>query len=98
MVAIAAQKEEIKTFPANQPTKTISLTLGSSNVLVNESAGGVPFAMMPKTQQQRLKIIGSVLGPPTSVSKANLISMREKVEKSGEKISFHSIIFCFTSF
>jgi hypothetical protein len=52
--------------------------MSSDDVTVREDSA-IPFAIVPKTQQQRLKIARAVLGPPTGFDRGRLLQLREDI-------------------
>jgi hypothetical protein len=62
------------------PVHAVTVTLTASDVMLEQNSV-VPFALLPKTQKQRLKIVTMVLGPPPG-RRDDLVALQKEISES----------------
>jgi hypothetical protein len=62
------------------PLHRVTVTLTASDIMVEQNSV-VPFALVPKTEKQRVKIVTMILGPPPG-TRDDLASLRKEISES----------------
>jgi len=60
---------------------SVTATLAAGDVIIHNNSM-IPFALVPKTDEQRTKIVTMILGPPPGTSLAELVSLHKEISES----------------